>query len=238
VEADRRWYRTLGVIPARGGSKGIPHKNLTPLRGIPLLAYTVDAARRSPQLTRLVVSTEDAQIAAVARDLGVEVIARPARLAADSTPTLPVVEHALEAAERGGDGFDAVFTLQVTSPFRSPRDIDAAIELLRTSGADSVIGVVRVFDNHPLRIKRIRAGRLVPFDTPEPEGVRRQDLPPAYLRNGAVYVTRRDVVARGSLLGRDQCPYEMPPGRSINIDEPIDLALAEAALTSGLVEPA
>jgi N-acylneuraminate cytidylyltransferase len=228
--------RTLGVIPARGGSKGIPRKNLAALGGRPLLAYTVDAARRSRLLSHLVVSTEDAEIARVARASGVEVIERPADLARDATPTLPVVQHAVAEVERRLGRFDAVFTLQVTSPFRRASDIDEAIERLRTSGAESVIGVVRVLDNHPARIKRICGGRLAPFDTPEPEGVRRQDLPPAYLRNGAVYVTRRDVLDSGSLLGSDQCPFEMPPERSINIDEPLDLALAEAALVGGFVQ--
>jgi len=228
--------RALGVIPARGGSKGIPRKNLRLLRGRPLIAYTIDAARKSQRLTHFVVSTEDREIAAVARELGASVVERPAELALDETPSLPVVQHAVEVVEGDLGRFDCVFTLQVTSPFRSANDIDEAIALLRTTGAESVIGVVRVFDNHPARIKRIRDGRLVPFDTPEPEGLRRQDLPPAYLRNGAVYVTRRDVLARGSLLGVDQCPFEMPPERSINIDDPLDFALAEAALAGGFVQ--
>jgi CMP-N-acetylneuraminic acid synthetase len=229
-------YAVLGVIPARGGSKGIPKKNIKPLAGRPLLAYTVDAARKSRRLTHLVVSTDDAEIADVARGLGVEVVDRPGELAGDATPTLPVVEHALQVLEPRHGRFDYVFTLQVTSPFRSAADVDRAIDLLHSSGAESVIGVVRVFDNHPARIKKIRNGRLEAFDTPEPEGVRRQDLPPAYLRNGAVYVVRRDVIERGSLLGEDQCPFEMPPERSINIDEPLDFALAEAALAGGFVE--
>jgi CMP-N-acetylneuraminic acid synthetase len=229
-------YRALGVIPARGGSKGIPRKNLRLLGGRPLLAHTIAAAKGSARLTHFVVSTEDAEISRVAVGLGASVVGRPGELARDDTPSLPVVRHAAEVVERELGHFDCVFTLQATSPFRSARDIDDAIALLRESGAESVIGVVRVFDNHPARIKRIRDGRLVPFDTPEPEGIRRQDLPPAYLRNGAVYVTRRDVLARGSLLGTDQCPFLMPPERSINIDEPLDLALAEAALAGGFVQ--
>jgi D-3-phosphoglycerate dehydrogenase len=229
-------YTVLGVIPARGGSKGIPKKNIKPLLGRPLLAYTVDAARKSRRLTHVVVSTDDSETADIARELGVEVIDRPQDLARDTTPTLPVVQHALDVLEPQRGRFDYVFTLQVTSPFRSAADIDQAIELLQTSGAESVIGVVRVFDNHPARVKKIREGRLEAFETFEPEGIRRQDLPPAYLRNGAVYVVRRDVLDRGSLLGQDQCPFEMPPARSINIDEPLDFALAEAALAGGFVD--
>ncbi len=222
--------RTLGVIPVRGGSKGVPRKNIKALGGKPLLQYTVEAAQRSSGIDHLVVSTEDAEIAAVARELGVEVIERPAALATDTTPTHPVIAHALALVEERLPRFDYVFTLQVTTPFRTAADIDGAIDSLRTSGAESVIGVVRVFDQHPARIKRIEGGRLREFCVPEEEGSRRQDLEPAYLRNGAIYVCRRDVIERGSLRGDDQCPYEMPPERSINIDEPIDFLLAEAVL--------
>ncbi len=226
----------LGIIPVRGGSKGIPKKNIKPLCGRPLLAYTVDAAQKSQRLTRLVVSTDDEEIATVARELGVEVVERPAELATDASPTLPAIQHVLDHLEPHHGRFDAVFTLQVTSPFRQAEDIDRSIALLKSSGADSVIGVVRVYDNHPARIKKIHHDRLEAFDTPEPEGVRRQDLPPAYLRNGAVYVTRRDVITHGSLLGEHQCPFEMPAERSINIDEPLDFVFAEAALAGGFVE--
>jgi len=236
MSEDKSEYTVLGVIPARGGSKGIPKKNVKPLLGRPLLAYTVDSAKKSKRLTHLVVSTDDAEIAEVARGLGVEVVDRPEELSRDATPTLPAIQHALDVVEPKCGRFDYVFVLQATSPFRTADDIDQAIDLLRTSKAESVIGVVRVFDNHPARIKKIRNGRLEAFDTPEPEGIRRQDLPPAYLRNGAVYVVRRDVIDRGSLVGEDQCPYEMPAARSINIDEPLDFALAESALAGGFVE--
>ncbi len=220
----------LGVIPARGGSKGIPRKNIRVLAGKPLLQYSVEAAKHSRLLDRLVVSTEDAEIAEMAESLGVEVVNRPSSLAGDDVPMWPVVQHALDAAE-DEEQFDAVFTLQVTTPLRTGADIDDAIRLLQTSGADSVIGVVRVLDSHPARAKRIEDGRLRDFCVPEPEGVRRQDLTPtAYLRNGAVYVTRRDTIISGSIRGTHQCPLLMPPERSVNIDEPLDLLLAEALL--------
>ncbi len=221
--------RVLGVIPARGGSKGIPQKNLALLGGKPLLWYTARAAREARRLTDLVVSTEDRAIATVARELSLRVIDRPAALATDATPTAPVLQHALEVL---GGSYDYVFTLQVTTPFRTAGDIDAAIELADTTRAESVIGVVRVYDTHPARIKRIENQRLADY-FPEEEHQRRQDLPPAYLRNGAVYLTRVDVLERGLIRGRDQVPYEMPPERSINIDEPLDLLTAEAMLKTG-----
>lgn len=222
----------LGVIPACGGSKGVRRKNIRLLGGRPLMAHTIDAARESSLLNRFVVSTEDSEIAEIALGMGVEVIERPVALAEDSTPMVPVVQHALAAAEMSGnERFGCVVTLQVTTPFRQARDIDTAIELLRSSGADSVLGVVRLFDAHPVRAKRLVGGRLRDYCLPENEASRRQDLEPAYLRNGAIYVTCRDVVEHGSLRGADQCAYEMPPERSINIDEPLDWLVAETLWT-------
>jgi N-acylneuraminate cytidylyltransferase len=221
--------RVLGVIPVRGGSKGIPRKNLHPLGGKPLIQYTIDAACASRRLTDFVVSTEDAEIASVATRAGARVVERPRELATDEAPTLPVIQHAVAAVEAGDARFDYVFTLQVTTPFRRGEDIVAAIALAESTGAVSVIGVVRVYDTHPARIKRIENGRLGDY-FPEDEHSRRQDLPPAYLRNGAVYLTRRDVLDRGALKGKDQVPFEMPPERSVNIDEPIDFLLAEQML--------
>ena len=168
--SDERPWRALGVIPARGGSKGVARKNLRLLGGRPLIAHTIDAARRSTFLGTFVVSTEDAEIAAFAAGEGVPVVDRPDRLADDMTPMAPVVEHAVTAVEsQAGVRFDCVLTLQVTSPFRLPGDIDAAIELLRSTGAESVLGVVRLLDAHPARVKRLVDGRLRDFCVPENE---------------------------------------------------------------------
>lgn len=225
-----RWTG-LGVIPARGGSKGVPGKNNRPLGGRPLIAYTIDAARHSRLLSHFLVSTDSPEIARVAVAHGAPVIERPSALATDEAPMVGVVRHALEEMERRLDcRFDWVATLQPTTPFRAASDIDAAVELLRETGADSVLGVVRLYDAHPVRVKRIVGGRLHPYAFDEDEASRRQDLPPAYIRNGAIYLTRRDVVDRGSLRGEEQVPFEMPAERSVNIDEPIDFLLAEAVL--------
>jgi len=228
----------LGVVPARGGSKAVPRKNARELGGRPLIAYTIDAARESAQLSELVVSTEDDEIAKIASGLGAAVVARPPELALDTTPMVPVIQHALQVTEAETNSrYDAVATLQPTTPFRTAVDIDEAIELLQASGADSVIGVVRIYDVHPARVKRIEGQRLLSYCVSEDETTRRQDLPPAYLRNGAIYVTRRDVVDRGSLRGSDQCPYEMPAERSVNIDGPLDFLLAEALVRVGADGP-
>src|SRR6266849_4081423 len=189
--------RVLGLIPARGGSRGIPRKNIRPLGGRPLLEYTAECALAARRLGRVVLSTEDAEIAAVGRRCGVDVpFVRPVELAQDATSTLPVLVHALSALEAAGDRFDAVCVLQPTTPLRAPGEIDACIGLLERSGADAVMTVRRVPDeyNPHWAYERDDAGylRLVTGAlTPLP---RRQELPPAFHRDGSVYVTRRDVI--------------------------------------------
>lgn len=221
----------LGIIPARGGSKGVPRKNIKLLGGKPLIAYTIEAAQGSKHLKKVVVSTEDQEIAEVTRRFGCEVVERPDEFATDGAAMLPVIQHALEVEEeKQGMPFDGVYILQPTTPFRTSDDIDQALELFAEVKPESVIGVVQIFDQHPVRVKKIEDGRLQPFCLPEDEGSRRQDLAPAYLRNGAVYVIRRDVIAAGKIRGEDQLPMEMPAERSVNIDEPLDFLLAEAVL--------
>jgi CMP-N-acetylneuraminic acid synthetase len=228
---------TLGLIPARGGSKGIPRKNLRPLGGKPLLVYTVEAARRSKSLSLVATSTEDGEIAHVAQEAGSTVIARPPELARDETPTLPVVLHAIEVMERQlQQVLDYVVILQVTTPFRTGEDIDRAVEMLIRSSADSIVSVREAQEVHPWKLKRIVEGKLVSYLEQEVEGTRRQDLPPVYVRNGGIYAVRRNVVmVQNSLYGDDCRAYVMPPERSIDIDSELDLILAEALLERGVV---
>lgn len=214
--------KVLGIIPARGGSKGIPRKNIKPLCGKPLIAYTIEAAARSKRLTRTIVSTEDAEIGQVARSLGADVpFLRPADLAADTTPTLPVVLNVIETLDVQGEGYDAVCLLQPTSPLRRAEDIDACIDLLETTGCDSVISVVPVPESYnPHWVYMRSAGGRMTLSTGETEPItRRQDLPPAFHRDGSVYVTRTAVlVNNGSLYGGNVCGYEMRAEFSTNID--------------------
>ena len=206
--------------------------------GRPLLAWTLDVARQAVDagvVRRAVVSTDDEEIAEVARAHGGDVpFLRSADLAHDRAPMLPVVQDAvrrMEAAE--GVTFDWVLLLQPTSPFRTLDDVREAVRLAREDdGCDAVISVVRVDSVHPALMKRIEDDRLVPFCVPEPEGTRRQDYaPPAYMRNGAIYLTRRSVVMeRGSLWGDAIRPYEMPEERSAGIDSELDLRLVDLLL--------
>ncbi len=228
--------KILAIITARGGSKGVPRKNIRPVAGKPLIGYTIATALDvRERLHRLIVSTDDEEIAAVGRGLGVEVpFLRPPELAQDRTPTLPVLQHAVRfIEEQDQTRLDWVLLLQPTSPLRTKEDIEACLELGLAGGCDSVISVVQT-PTHPLFMKRIENGQLLPFsnELAEKEGTRRQEAqPPAYVRNGAVYLTRREVLMEGnSIWGKIIRPYVMPPGRSVNVDSELDLLLAEVML--------
>ena len=227
--------RVLGLVPARGGSKGIARKNIRLLAGKPLVAYTAKSALASLRLARVVLTTEDREIAEIGQCCGLEVpFLRPSDLASDETPMIAVVRHALGALRDSGDEFDAVCLLQPTNPFRRPEDIDGAIELLETTGADSVISFVDAGEKHPARMKFITAeGRVIDPPFAEAfEGQRRQELPKIYLREGSIYVTRTAVLLEGgSFKGRDCRGWIVPEERACNIDTPFDLFIAEQILS-------
>jgi CMP-N-acetylneuraminic acid synthetase len=226
--------KVLGIVTARGGSKGIPRKNTIPLLGKPLLAYTAEAALSAKRLTRTILSTEDEEIASIGRAWGLDVpFLRSADLARDETPSIPVLQDAVRRLEQTGDHYDAVFTLQPTNPLRRAQDIDGAVDLLERTGADSVISFVDVGEKHPARMKFINSeGKVIdpPFKE-EFEGQRRQELPKLYLREGSIYLTRRSVLMeQGSVQGSDCRAWLIPEDRACNIDTPFDLFLAEQML--------
>lgn len=233
--------KVLGVVTARGGSKGIPGKNLRPLAGKPLLAYTLEAAAAAGALDRLILSTDDPVIADAGRSYGCETpFLRPAELARDETPHLPVMQHAVRWLDEH-DGYrpDAVMILQPTSPLRRPEDIRESIRLLEDAGADSVLSVSEVPAHvHPMRTLRLDdQGRAELFVTGEPVRRRinrRQDLPPAWTMNGAIYVFRTSVLFHGdpSLYGDRAVAYRMPAEYGISIDDLDDWAAAERALAA------
>jgi CMP-N,N'-diacetyllegionaminic acid synthase len=227
--------RVLGIIPARGGSKGVPRKNVRLLEGKPLLAYTAESALSSTLLTRTIVSTDDPEISEVAHSLGLETpFLRPAELAQDETPTFPVVLHAVIAMESMGDKYDAVCLLQPTNPLRTSQDIDACIRLLESSGADSVISMLQVPDSYnPKWVYWRTADGRMELSTGDAEPIsRRQDLPKAFHREGSVYVTRRDVLfEHGNLYGNDVRGYQMNPERSVNIDTEDDWQRVEHVMS-------
>ena len=212
----------------------MPRKNLHPLGGRPLIAWSIASALAAKTLDRVIVSTDDAEIAAVARREGAEVpFLRPAALAADDTPDLPVFQHVL-AELAVGEGYrpDAVVHLRPTQPFRSAEAIDAVVELLRTSGADCVKSV-RPVAEHPFKMYRLGAGRLRPYlETEERTGrgpdVPRQSLEPLYLSAGVVDAMRREVIESGSTEGRVVVPYLVDVERYVNLDSARDFQVAEA----------
>jgi CMP-N,N'-diacetyllegionaminic acid synthase len=227
--------KVLAVIPARGGSKGVPRKNIRIVGGKPLIAYTIAPVTAVSHLFhRIIVSTDDQEIARLAEQYGVEVpFLRPEELAGDHIPMMPVLQHAVRFIEQqDGIQLDWVLLLQPTVPFRTPNDIQMALELGQQGDCDSVISVVQVFATHPILMKRIENDHLLPYCIQEKEGTRRQDYqPPAYMRNGAIYLTRRDILMEtGSIWGRAIRPYVMPPERSVNIDSELDLRLVEFML--------
>lgn len=226
--------RILGLVPARGGSKGVPRKNVREVCGKPLLQYTAEAALGARGLSRAMLSTDDEEIAETGRACGLDVpFLRPASLAQDETPMMPVVLHALEWCASREAYFDAVCLLQPTNPLRTAADIDGAIALLQRTGADSVISFVEVGDKHPARMKYIGdEGRVIdpPF-AEAVEGQRRQDLPKVYLREGSIYLTRTTVLlGQHSFKGSDCRAWLVPEARACNVDTPIDLIIAEHLL--------
>lgn len=230
----------IAVIPARGGSKGIPRKNLAVCWGRPLVAHSIVHALSSSTVSRVVVSTEDAEIASVARSWGAEVPGlRPRALAEDEVLDLPVFKHVLRSL-REAEGYepDAVVHLRPTAPRRRRGWIDEAVELLLgDASADSVRSVSEPHQ-HPYRMFRINESgyltAVMAHEHPRPYLLRRQDLPKMYYYNCVIDVTRpRTIFEQDSMTGASILPFVMDPDDVIDIDGPRDLQIAEALWTAG-----
>lgn len=226
--------KILAIVPARGGSKSVPRKNIAPIAGKPLLAYTIEEALKVSGITDLVLSTDDEEIAAVGRALGAQVpFLRPAELATDHAQSAPVLKHCLLHMEASrGEQYDAVLMLQPTTPLRRAHHIERAISMMSTNLCDSVVSVVSVEGNHPFRMKRLIGERLINYIEQGFEDMRpRQVLPPVYIRNGAIYLSRRTVVAELDRIVGEHClGFEMPVDESVNIDDRLDFKMAEILL--------
>ena len=219
----------LGVIPARGGSKRFPRKNVALLAGHPLLAYTIMAARKSERLTDFLVSSEDEEILDVARKYGAPVpFVRPAELSTDEIRNIETVLHALTfMEERRGSPYDIVVLLQPTSPIRDPGHIDQAVELLWGSSYESLASVKGPFKKRDPILKRIREGVLEAYC----EALAPEHNEPFYLYNASIYATRRDYLVRTKrLISPRQVPLVMDRYHSVDIDVQADLLVAEAYL--------
>lgn len=222
---------TIALITARGGSKGIPRKNLAELAGRPLIAHTLDAAAQAEAVDRIVLTTEDREIAEVGRAWGAEIIDRPAELATDGASSLDVIAHALDVL-KDGPAVETLILLQPTSPLRTAPHVDDSFALFRSSGAASVISVTEA--GHPpwkMFVLDADSGRLHPLMGAEYLSKPRQDLTPVYRPNGAIFI--QDVATfrtHGSLFAEPAVAYVMDAESSIDIDSPMDLETAERIL--------
>lgn len=214
--------KILGLIPARGGSKGIPNKNRKELQGKPLLQYTIEAALGATLLDRVIFSSEDATLIQLAKSLGVDVpFERPQHLSEDTSSSIGVVQHALQTLAEAGEEYDAVCLLQVTNPFRTAQFIDTAIAKFKNENTDSLLSVLQVpheFNPHWTFV--VSEKDTLQLATGEAEIIkRRQDLPPAYYRDGSIYITKSAVVLNDhSLYGKTISYIETNTDRHVNID--------------------
>jgi len=224
----------LGLIPARGGSKGIPRKNIVPLAGKPLLYYTCQAALDSQELDRTLINTDDPEIADLGRQFGIEApLLRPAHLAGDDVSIHPVIMHTLEWLDNfEGYHVDIVVLLQPTSPMRTSIHIDSAIQMILNSDADTLVSVQKIPHNfNPSSLMKVDdQGYLHPFKE-DKIILRRQEKPTYYARNGpAILIIRRNVLDSGNLYGESILPFEMSRLESIDIDDMDDLILTESLI--------
>jgi len=222
--------RTLAIIPARGGSKGLPRKNIYPLLGKPLIAWTIEQVQGVPEIDRLICSTEDEEIASVAQEYGCEVpFIRPMELAGDDVSGLAVILHAIDFLKKQGECYDTVINLQCTSPLRTAGDISDALKIYyQNPSAKNLISVCLAEFSPYWMFTKDSLGRLVPLLDSKYSTTRRQDLPAVYRPNGAIYIGDiQNFLITKSFKEPAPFPYIMRPENSIDIDDDRDLQLAE-----------
>jgi len=225
--------RLLALIPARSGSKRLPHKNSLNFGGKPLIAWSIDAGLQSKYVDRVVVSTESNAIAAIAKHYGADIpFIRPEILASDTATTIDVVRHAISMLEKENDFYDYILLLQPTSPLRNTKHIDEAFELLISKSAHGIIGITEV--EHPVEWTNTLPmdNSMEDFFLPEYRDIRSQDFPVRYRINGAIYLNKiENVLSEGSLFLNEKCyAYNMPRTVSLDIDSNFDFKIAEFML--------
>lgn len=225
--------KVLAIIPARGGSKGIKDKNIYPLCGKPLIAYSIEAAKQSRYIDEILVSTDSEKIANVAKEYGASVpFLRPKELAGDTSKSIDAILHAIGTLKNNKQMFDVLVLLQPTSPLRSTEDIDGALEAFSRNSYKSLVSVSEVNDN-PILIRTIdesgKLKRLLNTDS----SVRRQDMKKYYRVNGSIYINLISEVDVNTSFNDNIIPYIVPQERAVDIDEMKDLAVAEYYITKG-----
>lgn len=223
--------KILAIIPARGGSKGIPHKNIMDLKGKPLIAYSIEAALQSKYIDYTLVSTDDIDIKKVSEKFGAEVpFLRPRSISDDNAKTIDVVKHALNFLSEANMEFDYIILLQPTSPLRNFNDIDEAIEILISKNKGSLVSVCEVEEN-PLIMRVIDNNKLKPIIKSESYSLRRQDFPEFYILNGAIYINKISMILKEKcFVNEDTIPYIMDRNKSIDIDNMLDARIVELIL--------
>ena len=223
----------IAIIPARGGSKGLSRKNIRLLNNKHLIAYSIECALKSEYIHRVLVSTDDEEIAEIAKKNGAEVITRPSKLAIDTAATIDVVLHCLECLEEQKDIPDCIILLQPTSPLRTSKDIDCAITEFFTHECDTVISVCES-DHPPYWNCIVENNYLKPAFGEQYFKLHRQDLPLTYMPNGAIYISKPENLKQNrNFYGERTRPFVMPKERSVDIDTEIDFILAEAIIKTG-----
>lgn len=233
--------RILCVIPVRGGSKGLPRKNaLEIVAGVSLLEWTIRQATTAYPVRDIVVSTEDAELSGIAKACGIAVCPRPAELAQDETTTAAVVDHLLAELDPNAELFEAVAILQVTSPLRQVSDVQRSIEMISSGNFDSVVSAYETMACHPAKLYFLDETQAMPVATPvapELQRLRRQDLPKAFRRNGAIFIVTREYHGKtGQLWGGRTGIVIMPEDRSVDIDASADLDNARQRLAQSQTE--
>ena len=217
----------LALIPARGGSKGIKHKNIIDLCGKPLIAYTVEAAKKSRYIDDVILSTDDDEIAKVASEYGAEVpFMRPKELATDAAKTIDAVISAIDMLKECGRNYDILVLLQPTQPLRTEQDIDESLELFLRKGCKSVVAVSPV-DDSPLLMRYMDEENKMCKVLDVSSTCRRQDMPNYYKVNGCIYINSIEEVITELSFNDNEIPYFMPRERAADIDEMVDLVVAE-----------
>jgi len=230
--------KILGITLARGGSKSVPKKNIRSICDKPLIAYTILEALKSSYISRYIVSTDNQEIKKIAIKYGAEVpFLRPKELATDTASSAAAIKHAVNFIEdEEGSEYDYIIELMCTNPLKTVEDIDACIDKLIATRADSVIAVHKLEDHHPIRIKKIIRDKIVDFCIPEIPETRRQDLKPdAYVRSGSIYAVKRDeLMIHNRRYGTNNSrPHILPPERAVNVDTEIDFMIAEKLIEKG-----
>ncbi|MES2239814.1 MAG: acylneuraminate cytidylyltransferase family protein [Bacteroidota bacterium] len=225
--------KILAIIPARGGSKGVPGKNNKLLGGKPLMGYTIEQAIASHSFAKIIVSTDDESITKTAIDFGAEVpFIRPSELATDTASSIAVVQHAVDFLESKNEFFDAVCLLQTTSPFREKGFINKAIEKFSSTNLDALVSVLQVpHQYNPHWVFEADKNGILQIATGEKEIIkRRQDLPEAFFRDGAIYLTKVELIKKGTFYGEKLSYFKSNPTLYVNIDTMEDWIQAEQKL--------